>query len=121
VIAVKISGDREVATRLRRLKVSRAAAVALNEIAETTMTDAKARTPVEFGVLKASGKVSDHATVRDLTARLTYGTEYAVFVHERTELRHRVGEAKFLERAVNKTAGTLARDVTVKVRSILGL
>ena len=36
------------------------------------------------------------------------GNAYAVAVHERVEIRHRVGEAKFLENAVNALAGEYA-------------
>ena len=96
-----------------------AAAVALNEVAEVTMTDAKERTPVQYGRLKASGIVAEYATARNLKARLAFGTEYAVFVHERLELRHKVGEAKFLERALAKTARTFAADIKAKIMQIL--
>ena len=79
------------------------AAEALNVVGEETMEEAKRRTPVLTGHLRRSGLVH-HASARDLSVRLTFGTEYAVFVHERTELRHRVGEAKFLENALAFTA-----------------
>ena len=96
-----------------------AAAVALNEVAEVTMTDAKERTPVQYGRLKASGNVATYATTRSLRARLVFGTEYCVWVHERLELRHKVGEAKFLERAMSKTALTFAADIKAKIMQIL--
>ena len=88
-----------------------AAAQALNEVAELTMTSSKEQTPVEFGVLKASGKV-DRATAADLKATLSYGTEYALIVHENLNARHAPGtNAKYLENAVNKAAGTFSRDI----------
>lgn len=58
------------------------AAQSLNGVAEETMTDAKRRTPVETGTLKRSGKVHKHATPRRLVAELSFGTEYAIAVHE---------------------------------------
>lgn len=99
-------GAAEVSKNLQLLAatIPIAAAAALNAVAEETMTDAKNRTPVEFGTLKRSGKVEQHAKPNDLSAVLSFGTEYAVYVHERTNLRHRVGEAKFLERAVAFTS-----------------
>jgi hypothetical protein len=33
---------------------------------------------------------------------LGFGTRYAVYVHERTELHHKVGQAKFLQSAANE-------------------
>lgn len=117
----KFKGDKEAKAQLLALATTAAvtAAVAVNEVAEVTMTDARSRTPVRFGILKDSGKVSRHATARRLEADLTYGTEYAIWVHERTELRHSVGEAKFLEKALTKTAATFVGDVTAKIRSML--
>lgn len=121
--SVLLGGEKEAARRLMMLATEFPKTVAeeLNAIAEITMTDAKERTPVEFGVLKGSGKVAKHASARKLEARLTYGTSYAVWVHERTELRHpRGGEAKFLERALNKTAATFVVDMVRRVKARLG-
>lgn len=109
-----VKGAAEVARNLRALvdRFPDLAAQGLNEQAELTMTDAKQNTPVEFGILKGSGKVSTFATRYKLAARLTFGTEYAVYVHERTELRHpRGGEAKFLEHAIQRAAARLPSDV----------
>lgn len=89
----------------------RRASQALNAIGEETMTDAKDQTPVQYGVLKNSGHVAQHATPGDLEVVLAFGTEYAVYVHERLDVRHTNGNAKFLERAVNKTASHLAQDI----------
>ncbi len=93
-------------------------AVALNEIAEETMLDAKRRTPVDTGVLRDTGKVSRHATPRALRAELSYGTDYAVYVHERLNVRHKHGEPKFLERAVNETARTMAARLAEKLAAL---
>ena len=104
-IRFDVGGIDGVSERLlqRALAIPVRAAAALNFVAEETMTDAKIHTPVKFGTLKRSGHVQ-HATARSLAARLVFGTEYAVWVHERTELRHKNGEAKFLEHAVQRTA-----------------
>jgi hypothetical protein len=57
------------------------ASQALNEEAEETMTDAKALTPVDTGRLRRSGRVR-LSTPKHLKARLTFSTNYAVWVHE---------------------------------------
>lgn len=120
----QVTGIEQVSANLAHIasRFTSAAAAALNEIAEATMTDAKERTPVDTGRLRASGKV-EHAKplalVGNIQATLTFGTEYAVYVHERTQLRHAVGEAKFLERAVAKTAVTFAADIAAGIKSRL--
>ncbi|OHD24750.1 MAG: hypothetical protein A2Y38_06020 [Spirochaetes bacterium GWB1_59_5] len=93
-------------------------AVALNEVAEETMLDSKAHTPVDTGRLRASGHVSQMATASSLRAELSYGTDYAKFVHEHLRTRHKVGEAKFLENAVNRTAGDMAARLAEKLRAL---
>lgn len=87
------------------------AAQGLNVEAEETATDAKEHTPVRYGILKRSGKVSQHASPRKLEAKITFGTAYAIFVHEMTHLRHRVGEAKFLEHALQRRARVFASNM----------
>ena len=92
------------------------AARALNIVSEETMTDAKNRTPVEFGNLKRSGLV--HLAAKDrLATKLTFGTEYAIFVHERTELQHNVGQAKFLETALQFAAVAFAERIAALMRA----
>lgn len=108
-----------------------AAAQALNEVAEETMTASKELVPVQYGVLKGSGKVSETATPSSLKTQLTYGTEYAVYVHEipppplkspkGRSATHRVGQWKYLETPVKRRQGTLAQDIANKMRGILGL
>lgn len=114
---VTVTGMAEVRRSLLALveQLPARAAVGLNEVAEETMTDAKQHTPVKFGTLKRSGTVHKHATAADLTAALSFGTEYAVFVHERTELRHTVGEAKFLEHALQRAALTMAEKIAAAI------
>jgi hypothetical protein len=68
-------------------KVPIFAAQALNEEAEETMRVSKLITPVSDedgkpgGRLRRSGRVQ-HANAKHLVARLTYGTDYALYVHE---------------------------------------
>jgi hypothetical protein len=58
-------------------------------------------TPVEFGALRGS-----HETSRPVDGAVTISVggpaaPYAVYVHENLEARHPVGQAKFLEGALN--------------------
>ncbi len=108
-----ITGIASVSDALYRLADSMLSesAIVLNAIAEATMTDAKEHTPVQYGVLRRSGKVDTHAEPTRLHAVLSFGTEYGVYVHEDLRARHHVGEAKFLENAVKRAALTFERDV----------
>lgn len=75
---------------------------ALYREAEAIMTEAKQRTPVKTGNLRASGQVhAPEITGTGVTVTLGFGNAavgYAVYVHENLTARHPVGEAKFLER-----------------------
>lgn len=100
--------------------------------------DAKARTPVDTGRLRASafvtppkrgeitqvmvrypdsgpGESSILSVIatgdrRRVSVQVGYATDYAPYVHENLEAHHAVGEAKFLENAVNaRTAGFAER------------
>lgn len=70
---------------------------------EAIIATAKARTPVDTGVLRASGTVLS-PEVRGTEIAVTAGfggaaQAYAVVVHERLGAHHPVGQAKFLESA----------------------
>lgn len=114
-----------------------AAVVALNEVAEEVMLDAKSRTPVDKGILRDSGHV-EHATDGKLEAELRFGTKYAVAVHEHLSEHsppswvkaeasgrgvhfHPEGTGpKFLERAIQAEAPKYEEDIAAKIKSIVG-
>lgn len=56
------------------------------------------------GTLRQSHYVAP-PTDGNMEVEVGYGTDYAVYVHEREELRHLVGNAKFLERPFNAIRG----------------
>ena len=86
--------------------------VALYQEAEIEMTEAKRRTPVLTGVLRASGHV--RPPVREgetVSVTLAFGgpaAPYAVYVHENLEAWHKTGQAKFLESVLLESAKHLA-------------
>jgi len=92
---------------------------ALYREGEAIMTQAKQRTPVLTGALRASGQVRPpdvSGSVVEVT--LGFGNSavgYAIYVHENLMARHPVGEAKYLERplleAVRGMEGRLAAAV----------
>jgi len=101
-----------------------AAAEALREDSEVTMTLAKERTPVRFGVLRGSGTVfPTEVSGTVLTSRLGFGgaaKEYAIPVHENLTARHAVGQAKFLECAMLERARGQDRRLAEGIRRRMG-
>lgn len=64
--------------------------------------ESKIKTPVDTGNLRNSQTVSSGNVGGEPAAAVAYQAAYAPFVHERVELNHPVGEAKFLEHAVDE-------------------
>ena len=118
-----------VSTKLKQLasEVPQWAAQALNEEAEETMTEAKALTPVKTGRLKRSGRVK-LATPWELKALLTFGTKYALAVHEipappaksspggRSANHEPPTQWKYLETPVNARALTFAQRIGDEIK-----
>ena len=103
---LRLTGLDEVRKRVERAQEAAPSEIAgaLNEEAERVMTRAKRLTPVDTGTLRASGIVESPEFRRfEVIITLGFGgpaAPYAIFVHERTEIRHTVGQPKFLEDAV---------------------
>ncbi len=89
----------------------------LFEEAEMIMGQSKRDTPVDTGRLRSSGTVQP-PKIRATSAEvaLTYGTDYAVYVHEIRGLNHPVGKAKFLEDAINRAARGIDRRLGLRVK-----
>ena len=119
-------------------------AKAMVRVAEEIVGDAKEDCPVEFGNLKASGHVQmPEKGFLGLNVQLGFGgpaggggsyasapsnrqdVGYALPVHERTDVHHEVGSAKFLEKAVQKNLPTMAsklrRDLDKAIASRFGV
>lgn len=125
-------GGRTVAKNLKHLaaKFPVFAAKALNHEAEETMAEAKKLTPVKKGRLKSSGKVMPHASPADLVATLTYGTNYALYVHEippppqksdkgRSAMHKSPTQWKFLETAVNARAKKFSQNIASDIKKMM--
>ena len=132
---VEIVGTENVIRNLRRLglEAPNALAAGLYEEAQGTMTLAKTLTPVEFGNLRASGHVA-LPTINGPVVEIALGfggpagsgnhggqtnaedVGYAVYVHERVELKHPVGQAKFLEAAFQQRAEKLPTRLAAHLR-----
>lgn len=124
-VKVTIKGLNKVSAKLRSINAQLANETerALAAEAEIEMTEAKRRTPVLTGVLRASGHVQPVLRKGDvIEASLVFGgpaAPYAVAVHENEEAFHKVGQAKFLSSVLYESAPFLASRVAARVKRML--
>lgn len=105
----RLEGERLLIRRLELQLRKHRGAVARAMYAEgfAVQADAQKRAPVEFAVLRTSAYTSPPAGP-DLAVETGFGTDYAVYQHEKTELRHpRGGEAKYLQNALDARRGKM--------------
>lgn len=126
-LTVTVTGGDALVRRLTALASQmgvQSVGAALVAEAEIEMTEAKRRTPVLTGALRGSGHVGG-PFVRNgnVEVVLSFGgpaAPYAVSVHERTDVLHRNGQAKFLESVILESAPYLAARVANRIRRGLG-
>lgn len=119
-IEIKIKGVEALQKKLAKLseQLPKQTVIAIREEAELIMTEAKRRTPVLTGALRASG----HVVEKPDGAGLAFGgpaAPYAVYVHENLEAFHRVGQAKFLESAVNEAVPGMAERIAKRLAALI--
>ena len=97
---------------------------ALYQEGELIMTEAKKECPVDTGTLRSSGYTAkpkwDGARI---VVELGFGgaaAPYAVYVHERLDLRHTVGKAKYLEDPTMAALPELPARLSTAIRRELG-
>jgi hypothetical protein len=74
--------------------------------------------PVDTGRLRASHYCAPPEQTADgISVEVGYGTDYGLAVHERIDVYHPVGEAKFLEIPLKMRAAGMAQRVADRVRS----
>jgi len=87
---------------------------------EIILTLAKQYTPVDTGRLRSSGRVDEVAIGMKLVIVLGFHTDYAVYVHENLDANHPVGQAKFLERAMNEKAAVVEKLLLAELKKAVG-
>ena len=110
-IKIKVEGVAEVIKSLERAARAfpEATGQALYEEGLGVQGLAVQRTPVDTGRLRASAYTAPPKTTSSgPEVEVGYGAIYGVYVHERTELRHTTGQAKFLESALNERSSGYA-------------
>ena len=87
---------------------------ALAEEAFDIFEESQAEVPVDTGRLLNSGVVG--AMQGRVGYIIAYGTNYALPVHERVEVRHTVGKAKYLEDPFNRALPGMQRRLVTRAR-----
>ncbi len=75
---------------------------ALRDAAEVVLGEAQQLCPVKTGTLAGSATV-DEAASDDRNVQFGFNTDYAAIVHEREDVAHEQGQAKFLQEAIQRT------------------
>ena len=97
-----------------------AARRSVDRFAKRVIGDAQQLTPVDTGALAASGTTEPaKMSGGKITATIGFNTEYAAAVHERLDLNHVQGQAKYLETAVRNNTPKMAEFVIDEVRKAL--
>lgn len=101
--------------------IPQSAARALLRLLLKVKAEAQRRTPVDDNILKPSARTEIiKSNAFGVYGTVSFHTMYAVYVHERTELKHAPGkEAKFLENAVKKEAPKMSKELGVAIWSEL--
>lgn len=117
-----LKGEKAARKRLKKLikKAPKQVAQAMWQTAQDIHRGAAAKTPVKTGHLRRSYVVdAPKITKRSITVLVGYSAHYALWVHERTELSHHVGQAKFLSAAVDEYAKKWAQVVSKRTQKLI--
>ncbi len=121
-VTVDWIGTRALMLRIAKAgaKANLAAMAALYAEANRIMALSVRITPRDTGALRASGHVEGPTlTARGPEVEMGYGgssAPYAVFVHEKLDAHHDVGQAKFLEQPVLEAANGLGQRLAATMR-----
>lgn len=125
-LGVHARGLKQLRTDLKAELQRHARAFAAALYAEGLRADARAleedMAPWDTGRLKQSHYVGPPTEQgSQIIVELGYGVAYAIYVHERTELRHPHGQAKWLARTLAEVAQGFEARLASKVRRALEL
>ena len=101
--------------------IVRGSAEAVRAIADDVFEESQRLVPNDeatgSGDLHDSGQVEVEVTAQGATAAISYGTDHAVYQHERLDYEHDGGEsAKYLERPLSEAQRTAGPKVAATIR-----
>lgn len=122
MMTMKVRGGKQVLRNLEKYarKYPEATAEAVHEEALLLEAESIKEAPVDTGRMRASSFTKPPQDKNNPVATVGYGTKYAIYVHEREELNHTTGKAKFLidpfRRLMRDYGNRLARRIKRRVR-----
>lgn len=123
-----VRGSRGIMRQLRRMakEIPQAVDLAVYKAGWITIMSPSLReVPVDFNILRKSHYVAPpQGRTGQKVVEIGYGTTYAAPVHERLDVQHTVGKAKFLSDPISRARPTLARTIlefAKKIAPKLGL
>lgn len=108
--------------QLRKLEAEspREFGMALQAEALKAIADAKQQVPVDTGRLRNTGFVMPPEVANGrIQVRLGFATKYALAVHERTEVKHPVGKAKYLTDALTARRAGFRERLLARIQTLV--
>lgn len=120
-----MAGDVSIDLELHFDKVSPAAEAAvvraLGGWAELVMSESNAEAPKDTGYMLSTSYIDQPEVISgQISMGMGYRADYAIYPHERLELHHPVGKAKFLEDPMNRNAPKLLAEVSKEIQADIG-
>lgn len=119
---IEMKGLKQVRKRLDKVRKDspNAFAGALWQNAQDIQRAANPKVPVDTGTLKRAWVV-DAPKIQSgtISVDVGYGTAYAIYVHERTDLGHDTGQAKFLEAAIKEESGKFLQKLAKRADKLI--
>jgi hypothetical protein len=116
---IKVTGEKKVIKELKRFVKAypNATGAAMYEEALAIEAESVKLVPVDTGRLSTTHYVSPpKKDASKITCKIGYGTNYALPVHERTKVRHTVGQAKYLEVPFKAAMSGLASRMVKRIK-----
>lgn len=101
-----------------RLRNATEAPRMVRDVGHALISAAQGRVPIDSGDLKGSGKVVDHG--KPLSVEIGFNEEYAAAVHERLDVTHEQGQAKYLEAAIREDGPEIFRKAAAEYARRMG-
>jgi hypothetical protein len=120
-VKTSVKGASEMIANLKKIaqRFPDRVGAAMYQEGQVEMTESKKRCPVETGVLRASGRVSEPIHEgKQISVILSYGgaaNDYAIPQHERLDYHHKVGQAKFLESVLNESRSSMSARIAARI------
>lgn len=94
----------------------------IEDTAALVFSESQLEVPVDTGLLKSTGKIQPIQRNDDgIETAITYTTDYALWVHERLEIRHKPPtKAKYLEDPMKRHSGFFAASLKDIIETYFG-